>query len=203
MHFNAKTILQIYGQLNRLGQKNTVKWHNLKIKNSFHDHQERVLLTEWSRQLSAETSLPDWISGALREIVLFELMKAHMNHPFNRYAWLVFYDRDGPKMEYYTQEVVKLGHACSALARLVMKTDRAQYWRENDEFLVVAMLEMTQDMSLEELETWLICEEQVLPRNMEAKLQRFIMIVKWDEVKRQKTKVLKDQVEARKTQYQS
>ncbi|KAL6825252.1 hypothetical protein V8C40DRAFT_287715 [Trichoderma camerunense] len=203
MHFDAKTILQIYGQLNRLGQKNAVKWHNLKIKNSFHDHQERVLLTEWSQQLSAETSLPDWISGALREVALFELMKAYMNHPFNRYAWLVFHDRDGPKMEYYTQEVVKLGHACSALARLVMKTNRAQYWRENDDFLMVAMLEMTQDMSLEELGTWLICEEQVLRRNMEAKLERFITIVKWNEDKRQEAKVLKDQVEARKMQCQS
>ncbi|KAM6484740.1 hypothetical protein HDV62DRAFT_379126 [Trichoderma sp. SZMC 28011] len=203
MHFDAKTILQIYGRLNRLGQKNAVKWHNLKIKNSFHDHQERVLLTEWSQQLSAETSLPDWISGALREVALFELMKAYMNHPFNRYAWLVFHDRDGPKMEYYTQEVVKLGHACSALARLVMKTNRAQYWRENDDFLMVAMLEMTQDMSLEELETWLICEEQVLRRNMEAKLERFITIVKWNEDKRQEAKVLKDQVEARKMQCQS
>ncbi|KAH0524312.1 hypothetical protein TsFJ059_006841 [Trichoderma semiorbis] len=203
MHFDAKTILQIYGQLNRLGQKNAVKWHNLKIKNSFHDHQERVLLTEWFQQLSAETSLPDWISGALSGVVLFELMKAYMNHPFNRYAWLVFHDRDGPKMEYYTREVVKLGHACSALARLVMKTNRAQYWRENDEFLMVAMLEITQDMSLEELETWLICEEQVLRRNMEAKLERFITIVKWNEDKIQEAKVLKDQVESRKTQYKS
>ncbi|KAL7906500.1 P-loop containing nucleoside triphosphate hydrolase protein [Trichoderma velutinum] len=188
MPFKAKTILQIHGRLNRLGQKNAVKWHNLKVKNSFHDHQERILLTKWSRQLSAETSLPKWISGALREVVLFELMKAYMNHPFNRYAWLVFYDCDGPKMEYYTQKVVKLGHACSALARLVMTTDREQYWTENDEVLMVAMLEMTQDISLKELETWLTCGEQVLRHNMKENLERFITIVKWNEAKKREAK---------------
>ncbi|KAM0263140.1 hypothetical protein ACHAQJ_001293 [Trichoderma viride] len=203
MHFNAKTILQIHGRLNRLGQKNAVKWHNLKIKNSFHDHQERVLLTKWSRQLSAETSLPYWFSGALRELVLFELMKAYMNHPFNRYAWVVIYDRDGPKMEYYTKEVVKLGHACSALAKLVMKTDREQYWTENDQFLMVALIAMVEDITLSELETWLTCGEQVLRRNMEEKLERFVTTIKANEAKKKEAQVLGAQVEARKKHYKS
>lgn len=85
-----------------------------------------------------------------------------MNHPFNRCAWVVTYDRDSPKMEYYTQMVVKLGHACSALAKLVMKTDREQFWTENDEYLMVAMLEMSQEINVEEFETWLTCREQLL-----------------------------------------
>ncbi|PNP51938.1 hypothetical protein THARTR1_07147 [Trichoderma harzianum] len=86
LHFNAKTIQQIHGRLNRLGQTRQVHWHNLKVKNSFHDHQERVMLTKWSRQLSAECSLPSWLDGALREIVLFELIRSYFHHPFNRYA---------------------------------------------------------------------------------------------------------------------
>lgn len=109
MHFSAKTILQMHGRLNRLGQTKAVKWHNLKVKNSFHDHQERVMLTKYSRQLSAEANLPSWITGSLREAVLFELMKAYFNHPFNRYAWVVTYDLDGIKMDYYTEAIIKLG----------------------------------------------------------------------------------------------
>ncbi|KAL7896467.1 hypothetical protein HDV63DRAFT_401273 [Trichoderma sp. SZMC 28014] len=74
------------GRSGWLYQTKAVKWHNLKVKKSFHDYQERVLLTKWSRQLSAETSLPSWITSALREIILFELMKARFHHPFNRNA---------------------------------------------------------------------------------------------------------------------
>ncbi|KAJ4861880.1 hypothetical protein T069G_02834 [Trichoderma breve] len=39
-HFNPRTNLQIHGRLNRLQQKRAVVWHCLKIKNSFHDHQD-------------------------------------------------------------------------------------------------------------------------------------------------------------------
>ncbi|KAK4061812.1 hypothetical protein Trihar35433_9412 [Trichoderma harzianum] len=150
----------------------------MSVKNSFHNHQERVLLTKWSRQLSDEASLPYWIPGAHCEVVFFELMKAYMNHPFNRCAWVVTYDRDSPKMEYYTQMVVKLGHACSALAKLVMKTDREQFWTENDEYLMVAMLEMSQEINVEEFETWLTSrknkyksDEFVHPEDMEGEVE--------------------------------
>ncbi|KAL5088453.1 hypothetical protein Trisim1_006658 [Trichoderma cf. simile WF8] len=44
-HFNPKTNLRIHGRLNRLGQKPAVAWHCLKVKNSFHDHQDRVMPT--------------------------------------------------------------------------------------------------------------------------------------------------------------
>ncbi|KAK0760981.1 hypothetical protein N5P37_005922 [Trichoderma harzianum] len=40
-HFNPKRNLQIHERLNRLGQKHVVIWHCLKVKNSFHDHQDR------------------------------------------------------------------------------------------------------------------------------------------------------------------
>lgn len=86
LHFSAKIILQTHGRLNRLGQRHQVIWHNLKVKDTFHDHQERVMLTKWARQLSAECNLPSWLEGALREIVLFELMRSYFHHSFNRYA---------------------------------------------------------------------------------------------------------------------
>ncbi|KAL6826034.1 hypothetical protein J3E69DRAFT_366579 [Trichoderma sp. SZMC 28015] len=47
------------------------------VKDSFHDHQDRVMLTKWARQLSAESNAKSWLSGALREMVLFEIMKTY------------------------------------------------------------------------------------------------------------------------------
>ncbi|KAL7785125.1 hypothetical protein V8C43DRAFT_317846 [Trichoderma afarasin] len=76
-HFNPKTNLQIHGRLNRLGQKHSVIWHCLKVKDSFHDHQDRFMLTKWARQLSAESNVKSWLSGAQREMVLFEIMKTY------------------------------------------------------------------------------------------------------------------------------
>lgn len=203
MHFNANTILQIHGRLNRLGQKKAVKWHNLKVKNSFHDHQERVLLTKWSRQLSAEANLPSWITGGLREVVLFELMKAYFNHPFNRYAWVVVYDRDGVKMDYYTEGVIKLGHACSALAKLVIASKRAQYWTDNDEYLMVALTKLVTTMTLDGLEDWLTCNEATLRSQMEAKLEDVIALVKMDETAVKEAKLLRQKVDQREKESES
>ncbi|KAM6484080.1 hypothetical protein HDV62DRAFT_389184 [Trichoderma sp. SZMC 28011] len=78
-HFNPKTNLQIHGRLNRLGQKPAVVWHCLKVKDSFHDHQDRVMLTKWARQLPAESNVKSWLSGVLREMFLFEIMKTYAN----------------------------------------------------------------------------------------------------------------------------
>ncbi|KAH8124223.1 hypothetical protein LI328DRAFT_87922 [Trichoderma asperelloides] len=88
LHFNATTIQQIHGRLNRLGQRYKVQWHNLKIMNSFHDHQERVTLTKWSRQLSAECKLPAWLTGSLREIVIFEMMRSYFTSLTDTPRWL-------------------------------------------------------------------------------------------------------------------
>ncbi|PKK45597.1 hypothetical protein CI102_10430 [Trichoderma harzianum] len=78
-HFNPKRNLQIHERLNRLGQKHVVIWHCLKVKNSFHDHQDRVMLTKWARQLSAESNIKKWLAGALREMILLETMKTYAN----------------------------------------------------------------------------------------------------------------------------
>lgn len=199
----AKTMLQIHGQLYRLGQTKAVKWHNLKVKNSFHDYQERVLLTKWSHQLSAEANLPPWITGALREIILFELMKARLNHPFNRYAWVVVYDRDGVKMDYYSAGIIKLGHACSALAKLVMATDKVQYWTDYDEYLVVGLTKLVTEMTLKELEAWLVCDEAALRSQMEAKLEDVVAQVRTDEATVNEAKLLKQRVDQRENESES
>ncbi|KAL6901178.1 hypothetical protein GGI43DRAFT_383518 [Trichoderma evansii] len=203
MPFSANTILQIHGRLNRLGQTKAVKWHNLKVKNSFHDHQERVLLTKWSHQLSAEANLPSWITGTLKEVVLFELMKAYFNHPFNRYAWVVVYDRDGVKMDYYTEGIIKLGHACSAIAKLVIASKKSQYWTDNDEYLMVALTKLVTTMTLDGLEDWLTFDEATLRSQMEAELEGVVAIVKTDETAVKEAKLLKQKVDEREKESES
>ncbi|GFP58518.1 hypothetical protein TASIC1_0010032900 [Trichoderma asperellum] len=157
MHFSAKTILQIHGRLNRLGQTKAVKWHNLKVKNSFHDHQERV----------------------------------------------VTYDRDGIKMDYYTEGIIKLGHACSALAKLTTSSESVQYWTDNDEYLMVALTKLVTTMTLDELEEWLACDEAVLRTQMEAKLEDVVAQVKTDETAVNEAKLLKQKVDEHERELES
>ncbi|EQL00002.1 hypothetical protein OCS_04289 [Ophiocordyceps sinensis CO18] len=52
-------------RLYRLGQTEPVIWHGLQVTNSFHDHQERLCLIKYARQLSVEMVLADWIPADL------------------------------------------------------------------------------------------------------------------------------------------
>lgn len=75
------------------------------------------MLTKWARQLSAECEWPNWFTGFMRELVIFEIMRAYFNHPFNRYAWVVVHGAD---MDYYSDKVVKLGLLLSFAANLLL-----------------------------------------------------------------------------------
>lgn len=100
-HLNAKTMLQIVGRLVRIGQKNQVIFHLLKVKNSYHDNMERLCTTKWAAQLSAEIGLADWLTDDFRECCVFETIKTAWNQSFNRYAWAVIRQLEGHDMEYY------------------------------------------------------------------------------------------------------
>ncbi|UZP45204.1 hypothetical protein NXS19_013016 [Fusarium pseudograminearum] len=56
---NMKTNWQCCGRLIRIGQQHKVEWIFLKIKNSYHDNIERLAISKWAPQLSAEINLPD------------------------------------------------------------------------------------------------------------------------------------------------
>ncbi|KAL7940427.1 hypothetical protein V8C42DRAFT_356270 [Trichoderma barbatum] len=182
LHFNAKTLLQIHGRLNRLGQTHQVRWYNLKVKNSFHDHQDRVMLTKWARQLSAECNLPSWLDGALREIV-------------------VLWDRDGGKMAYYSVEARKLGMLLSAVAKVVLNTERPPaFWQQNNDWVVIGLLAMVNEHSMEKMQAWLAYEEGRLRKALEEKLARSIRTVRVKLEETEQAARLNLQVEARKHQ---
>ncbi|KAK0759458.1 hypothetical protein N5P37_007646 [Trichoderma harzianum] len=173
-HFNAKTLQQVHGRLNRLGQKEAVIWHNIKVKDSFHDHQERMLLMKWVKQLSAECSLPEWMTGALRELMLYELVRSYFNQPFNRYGWVILAERDGKQMDYYSEEAIKLGYACSLVAKLILITDKQLYYTEHDDYLAVAMLDLVASQPMSIFEEWLTFAEGRLRVVLEMRLTKFI-----------------------------
>lgn len=68
-------------------------------------------------QLSAEVDLPACLSGCLRDIVIFEMLKTYWGHSFNRYAWVILFDVDGAAMDYYAPDTIQLGHAISYVAK--------------------------------------------------------------------------------------
>lgn len=65
--------------------------------------------------------------GTMREIVLFEIMRAYFLHPFNRYAWVIIHDRDGAEMDYYSREVLNLGAVLSLTAKLAINADNKDF----------------------------------------------------------------------------
>lgn len=88
-HTNAETMRQAFARIVRLRQTEAPLIYLLKIKNTYHDQIERICLTKYSIQVSAEIDLPDWLVGVPREIVVWEAIKASWHTPFNRYAWVM------------------------------------------------------------------------------------------------------------------
>lgn len=60
LHHNAKAMLQVHDRLYRLGQVKQARRFTLVVKDTFHNHQERAMLTKWARRLLAECKLPDY-----------------------------------------------------------------------------------------------------------------------------------------------
>ncbi|KAF5963589.1 hypothetical protein FBULB1_13287 [Fusarium bulbicola] len=134
---NAKGMLQIIYRLIRINQVKEVKFHLLKLKNSYYDNIERICVTKWAIQLSAEVMLPDWMTDAVREICIFELIKTSWHQPFNRYAWVVERDVRGLEMEYHSNDMVRLGHVFSIVAKLLLDTaENYGWWVQNVDWIV-------------------------------------------------------------------
>ncbi|KAF4503723.1 hypothetical protein FAGAP_1 [Fusarium agapanthi] len=143
---NAKAMLQIIGRLIRINQVKPVKFHLIKLKNSYYDNIERICVTKWANQLPAEVMLPDWMTDAMREICIFELIKTSWQQPFNRYAWVVERDVSGHDMEYHSNDMIGLGHVFSVVAKLLLDNPKNQiqdWWTENVDWIVDGCRELT------------------------------------------------------------
>lgn len=118
-HTNERMLEQAGGRVVRLGQKKTVDWHTIKVVNSYHDYQEHGMLVKWVLQLSASAATPQWATGLVQEVLLFELARLSYNHPFNRMAWVILRECSPKEFDPNHDTTRRLGYAMTCVAKLI------------------------------------------------------------------------------------
>ncbi|KAJ4307520.1 hypothetical protein N0V84_012674 [Fusarium piperis] len=165
-HLNMQVNLQCAGRLTRIGQKELVNWHMLKVADSYHDNMERLSVVKWGPQLSAEMRLPVWIEDELREIIIFETIKTYFRTEFNRYSWVVLRDLFGHDFDYHDQRARRLGHLFSIIAKIISHcTEDKDFWIQNTPFLLLACLRLVSgNQDLDDWHTLLQHDAETLAR---------------------------------------
>ncbi|KAF5650213.1 uncharacterized protein FTJAE_637 [Fusarium tjaetaba] len=127
---------------NRLNRREPAMVHMLKLRWSHHDEVERICCTKWAMQLSRDINLPEWMTGAVREVCIFEMIKTAWHQEFNRYSWVVMHDMggrnyDGSLISYSDDIVPRLGHVFSIAAKLILNFPQdKEFWACSEEILV-------------------------------------------------------------------
>ncbi|KAH6977342.1 hypothetical protein BKA56DRAFT_674161 [Ilyonectria sp. MPI-CAGE-AT-0026] len=167
-HLNAKTMLRIVGRLVRIGQREQVIFHLLKVKHSYHDNMERLHTTKWATQLSAEIGLAEWLTNDFRECCVFEIIKMAWYQPFNRYAWVVAYINEGYDMKYHSLRTVKQGHVISIWAKLMMsiKPEEQLFWKDYVGFLYEGIAQLEGKFTLAKLEEYMEKDDEWLHKHL-------------------------------------
>ncbi|KAF5578899.1 hypothetical protein FPANT_9825 [Fusarium pseudoanthophilum] len=130
-------MLKIVNNMGSTGQKERSVLHMVKVAGSYHDVIERVCCTNWAMQLSKDIKLPEWMTGVIREICIFELIKSTWHQEFNRYACVVAHDLKGRDFEYHDPKWGQLGHVFSIVAKLVLHhPEDKEFWVESMSILV-------------------------------------------------------------------
>ena len=101
-------------------------------------------------------------------------------------------------MAYYSEEAIKLGHACSVVAKLSMIIGEQEFWVQHDDYLATSLLEMVARYSIAEMEGWLKLGEAQLQERFEKDIKSFIISMKRAGSKQEQVKLLKRKREERK-----
>ncbi|KAF5709512.1 hypothetical protein FMUND_10000 [Fusarium mundagurra] len=127
---------------NRLKRREPATVHVLKLRWSHHDEVERICCTKWAMQLSKDINLPEWMTGAVREVCIFEMIKTAWHQGFNRYAWVVMHDMggqdyEGRSMTHHDGIAPRLGHVFSIAAKLMLTfPEDKKFWAGSEDALV-------------------------------------------------------------------
>ncbi|KAH7482710.1 hypothetical protein FOMA001_g7358 [Fusarium oxysporum f. sp. matthiolae] len=125
-------MLKMINNMGSTNQKKQSIFHMLKVADTYHDVIERVCCTKWAMQLSKDIKLPEWMTGVVREICIFELIKSTWHQQFNRYACVVACDLKGHDFEYHDPEWCQLGHVFSIAAKLMLHhPEDKDFWVES------------------------------------------------------------------------
>ncbi|KAF4335374.1 hypothetical protein FBEOM_10783 [Fusarium beomiforme] len=130
-------MLKIIHHMSGVSYQKSVMFHMLTLARSYHDSIERVCCTRWAMQVSEIIKLPNWITGVLREICIFELIKSTWHQGFNRYAWVVAYDLKDGNFSYHDPEWRRLGNVFSIAAKLILHhPEDSRFWIKSMPVLV-------------------------------------------------------------------
>ncbi|KZZ99752.1 snf2 family helicase [Beauveria brongniartii RCEF 3172] len=162
-HYNCSIMRQVHSRLDRLGQKRQVEWFTIKARGSFHDLQERNCMTKATVLLSADAAIPNWLTAAMRDVVLWEILKSYWRSPFNRFAWVLAKELSDDEFDMHGEGTVRLGHLISLLAKLLLVcSEREQdFFRSYDDVLLPALGHIT-DLSIADLEDYLAAGEAMI-----------------------------------------
>jgi hypothetical protein len=83
---NLNKVVQTLGRLCRVGQTKPVTWRLVVPMDSLYGWQENRILVKYVRQLAAQVTLHPALTGRLKEIVLYELMREMFGMPWSRFA---------------------------------------------------------------------------------------------------------------------
>ncbi|CAG1993022.1 unnamed protein product [Fusarium graminearum] len=121
------------------------------INTIYHDNIERLAVSKWAPQLSAEIDLPDWISDELREILIYEVIKTYLAQPFNRYSWVVLRDIFGHEFSYHDKRATNLGHIFSIIAKIVLRNLELDqdFWCNNMAFLTLGCWHIVEESDID------------------------------------------------------
>lgn len=127
---------------NTLNGREPATIHMLKLSWSYQDEVERICCTKWAIQLSNDFNLSEWMTGAVREVCIFEMIKTAWHQEFNRYAWVIMHDNRYLDDELYHMShhdgiTDRLGHVFSIAAKLKLNfPEDRKFWADNEEIFV-------------------------------------------------------------------
>ncbi|UKZ72665.1 hypothetical protein TrVFT333_000298 [Trichoderma virens FT-333] len=150
---DAEILKQVHRSL-RIGQTQPVTCHMLKVANSFNDHQERLCMSQWAKKMPAEMVIDNWYPDNIREVIIYEFLRAYFGQPFNRYAWVLLQDWDPANFSYNSDHTVKIGHAITCVAMMcVSAKDKESHilWTQLSKDLVSSLIKFVEGMSVEEV----------------------------------------------------
>ncbi|KAF5711411.1 purine utilization transcriptional regulator [Fusarium globosum] len=127
---------------NTLNGREPAMIHMLKLCWSYQDEVERICCTKWAIQLSNDINLPEWMTGAVREVCIFEMIKTAWHQEFNRYAWVIMHDNrylddEVQHMSHHDGITDRLGHVFSIAAKLILNfPEDRKFWTDKEDIFV-------------------------------------------------------------------
>jgi hypothetical protein len=108
------------GRLHRLGQKDEVSWYVLMPAHGIAAWDEKKMWVKFLPELASMVELPALVTGKLRDIILWELIRVQNAHSFNRYAWVI--RPPASSAEWFDPVYEKLGNFLSMIATILLNT---------------------------------------------------------------------------------